>query len=64
MISLINEGLENEQSLGLAITVGKDYMSTINGFDQGVKYLDSLKSIVSDKEQTRVIDQMLVEVVL
>ena len=61
MISLINEGLENEQSLGLAITVGKDYMSTINGFDQGVKYLDSLKSIVSDKEQTRVIDQMLVE---
>ncbi len=61
MMSLINEGLENEQSLGLAITVGKDYISTINGFDKGVKYLDSLKSIVSDKEQTRVIDQMLIE---
>lgn len=61
MMSLINEGLENKQSLGLAITVGKDYMSKINGFDQGVKYLDSLKSIVSDKKQSRVIDQMLVE---
>ena len=61
MMSLIDQGLENEQSLGLALTFGKDYMSSNKGFVEGLSYLDSLKTIVSNKEQTRAIDQMLVE---
>lgn len=61
MMSLIDQGLENEKSLGLALTFGKDYMSSKNGFEEGLSYLDSLKIIVSNKEQTRAIDQMLVE---
>ena len=61
MMSLIDQSLENEQSLGLALTFGKDYMSSNKGFVEGLSYLDSLKTIVSNKEQTRAIDQMLVE---
>ncbi len=61
MMALINEGLDNEQSLGLALTFGKDYVSTTSGFDQGVHYLDSLQSLVTNKEEARAIDQMLIE---
>ena len=61
MMSLINEGLDNDQSLGLALTFGKDYTSTTNGFGRGVHYLDSLHSLVTKKEQARAIDQMLIE---
>lgn len=61
MLRMIDKGLSQNQSLGLALTYGKDAVTQSRGLSGGMHYLDSLKTLVDSEDQLRAIEQMVVE---
>lgn len=61
MLRVIDKGLVQNQSLGLALTYGKDFKARSKGLSGGMAYLDSLKALSETEDQLRAIEQMVVE---
>ncbi|MCG8374278.1 MAG: hypothetical protein MI700_12120 [Balneolales bacterium] len=64
MFDRLQDSFEDEYAFGLAATLGKEYIASINGLDATVSYLDSVKTLTENKEIQRLMDQSVIKLYL
>lgn len=61
MFRKINQAFDEEYAFGLALTLGKDYVASTQGFDAAVSYLDSVRTLTKKDDIKKVVEQASIE---